>query len=64
MPFVLLLAAGAFSGSLAWQQLLAVAGSLLRGRLSPRIQLITRLLGALMILGFAVRIALQALSGS
>lgn len=60
----LLFAAGAFGASLAWQQLLAVAGALLRGRLSPRVQLGTRLFGALVILGFAVRIGLQAVNGA
>jgi threonine/homoserine/homoserine lactone efflux protein len=48
--------AGAFLASLSWQQLLAVIGALLHGRLSERAQRITAVASALIILGLAVRV--------
>ncbi len=56
----LLFAAGAFGASLSWQLLLASAGSLLHGRLPPRARAATRIVGALIILSFALRLALTA----
>lgn len=51
---------GAFAASLSWQLLLATAGSTLHGRLPPRVQEATRIVGALIILSFALRLALTA----
>ena len=51
---------GAFAASLSWQLLLAAAGSTLRGRLPPRVQVATRIVGALIVLSFALRLALTA----
>jgi len=56
----LLFAAGAFGASLSWQLLLAAAGSILHGRLPARLQAATRVVGSLMVLGFAVRLAVAA----
>lgn len=56
-------AAAAFAASLSWQLLLAGVGSLLHGRLPPAAATVTRAVGALIVLAFAVRIALDALSG-
>jgi arginine exporter protein ArgO len=55
-----LFVAGAFAASLSWQLLLAAAGSVLHGRLSPRLQATTRVVGALIVLAFAARLALTA----
>lgn len=51
-------ATGAFLASLSWQELLAVAGSLLHGRLGPGLQRATTIVSSVIILAFAVRIAL------
>lgn len=56
----LVFAIGAFAASLSWQLLLAGAGWLLHGRLPPRLQAATRVIGSIMILAFAVRIAVAA----
>jgi len=50
-------AIGAFVASLSWQSVLAVTGSLLHHRLSRRVQEVMSLVGNLIILGFAGRIA-------
>lgn len=55
-----LFVAGAFAASLSWQLLLALGGSLLHGRLSPRLRAATRIVGAFIVLSFAVRLALMA----
>ena len=56
----LLFAAGAFGASLSWQLLLAAASSILHGRLPARLQAATRIVGALIVLGFAARLLLAA----
>jgi len=56
----LLFATGAFGASLSWQLLLASAGSLLHGHLPPRARAATRIVGAFIILWFALRLALTA----
>ena len=43
--------------SLSWQTLLAVAGATLKDRLSPRVQRVTAVVSAVIILGLAARIA-------
>jgi threonine/homoserine/homoserine lactone efflux protein len=48
--------AGAFLASLSWQQLLAVIGALLHGRLSERAQRITAAASGVIILVLAVRV--------
>ncbi len=58
----LLFVAGAALASLSWQSVLAAAGASLRGRLPQRFGVVTTLFGTLVMLGFAVRIALQAVS--
>lgn len=55
-----LFAAGAFAASLSWQLLLAGAGTLGRRGLSTRWRVATLVIGNVMILGFAVRIVVQA----
>lgn len=50
--------AGAFLSSLSWQELLAFAGGLLHGRLTPRLQRTTTVVSAVLILALAARIAL------
>jgi len=50
------------TASLSWQLLLAVAGSRLHGRLSPRVRQGTRIFGSLIVLAFAAWIAWGALS--
>jgi len=52
--------AGAFAASLSWQLVLASAGSLLHGRLPPRARAATRIVGAFIILWFALRLASTA----
>jgi threonine/homoserine/homoserine lactone efflux protein len=51
-------AAGAFLASLSWQGLLAVAGAMLHGRLTPGVQRATAIVSSLIILLFAARVAL------
>jgi len=48
---------GAFLSSLSWQELLALAGAMLHGRLTPRLQRITALVSTVIILALAVRVA-------
>lgn len=59
----LVFAAGAFAASLSWQIVLASVGSLLHGRLPEGVVLATRVIGSLVVLGFAVLIGYQALTG-
>lgn len=49
--------AGAFLSSLSWQEVLALVGSFLRGRLTPRLQRITSVVSSLIILALAARVA-------
>jgi threonine/homoserine/homoserine lactone efflux protein len=53
-----LFVAGAFAASASWQVLLIAAGAVLHHRLPERAQLVTGAIGNLVILGFAVRLAL------
>jgi arginine exporter protein ArgO len=55
--------AGAFLASVSWQLLLAAFGALLHGRASDRARRITAVVGNLVILGFAARIALDLSAG-
>jgi threonine/homoserine/homoserine lactone efflux protein len=55
-------AAGASLSSLSWQTLLAAVGSALHTRLTPRLELATALLSSAILVGFAVKIALDALA--
>ena len=48
---------GAFASSLSWQELLAVGGALLHGRLTPRVQRFTAVTSGVIILALAARIA-------
>jgi threonine/homoserine/homoserine lactone efflux protein len=48
--------AGAVLSSLSWQQLLAVVGGVLHGRLTPPLQRVTSIVSAVIIAGLAVRI--------
>jgi arginine exporter protein ArgO len=48
---------GAFLASLSWQELLAVGGATLHGRLTPRLQRITAVVSSFIILALAVRVA-------
>ena len=48
---------GVFLASLSWQTLLAVAGAILKDRLSSRVQRVTAVVSAVIILGLAARIA-------
>ncbi len=48
---------GAFLASLSWQEVLAVVGAMLHGRLTPRLQRITAVVSSLIILALAVRVA-------
>ena len=52
-----LFVAGAFAASASWQVLLIAAGAVLHHRLPERAQLVTGAIGNLVILGFAVRLA-------
>ena len=52
-----LFVAGAFAASASWQVLLIAAGAVLHRRLPERAQLVTGAIGNLVILGFAVRLA-------
>jgi threonine/homoserine/homoserine lactone efflux protein len=49
---------GAFLASLSWQEVLALAGAMLHGRLTPRLQRTTAVVSSLIILALAARIAL------
>ena len=55
-------AVGASLSSLSWQTLLAAIGAALHTRLTPRIELATALLSSAILVGFAVRIAADALA--
>jgi threonine/homoserine/homoserine lactone efflux protein len=48
---------GAFVSSLSWQEVLALVGALLHGRLTPRLQRITAVISSLIILALAARVA-------
>jgi threonine/homoserine/homoserine lactone efflux protein len=48
---------GAFLASLSWQEVLAIVGALLHGRLTPRLQRTTAVVSSLIILGLAARVA-------
>jgi len=48
---------GAFFSSLSWQELLALGGAMLHGRLTPRLQRITAVVSTVIILALAVRVA-------
>ena len=50
-------AVGASLASLSWQEVLAVAGAILHGRLTPRLQRITAVVSSVIILALAARIA-------
>ena len=54
---------GAALSSLSWQTLLAAVGAALHARLSRRIELVTALLSSAILVGFALKIALDALGG-
>ncbi|MEP6695199.1 MAG: hypothetical protein ABJB39_11210, partial [Chloroflexota bacterium] len=54
-------AVGASLGSLTWQWLLAGFGAALHGRMSPRLELVTTVLSAVILIGFALKIASDAL---
>jgi threonine/homoserine/homoserine lactone efflux protein len=47
---------GAFLASLSWQEVLAITGAMLHGRLSPQLQRITAIVSSVIILALAVRI--------
>jgi arginine exporter protein ArgO len=49
---------GAFLASLSWQEVLAIAGAMLHGRLSPQLQRITAIVSSVIILALAARILL------
>jgi threonine/homoserine/homoserine lactone efflux protein len=49
--------AGAFLSSLSWQEFLALVGSMLHGRLTPRLHRITAVVSSLIILALAARVA-------
>jgi threonine/homoserine/homoserine lactone efflux protein len=55
-------AAGASLSSLAWQTLLAAVGAALHARLSPRMEIATTLLSSAILVGFALKIAFDALA--
>jgi arginine exporter protein ArgO len=48
---------GAFLASLSWQEVLAIAGAMLHGRLTPRLQRTTAVVSSLIILALAARVA-------
>lgn len=56
-------AVGASLASLSWQTLLAALGAALHGRLSPRLELVTTLVSAVILIGLALKIASDALAG-
>jgi threonine/homoserine/homoserine lactone efflux protein len=49
--------AGAFLASLSWQEVLALVGAVLHGRLTPGLQRITAVVSSLIILALAARVA-------
>jgi len=49
---------GAFLASLSWQELLALGGAMLHGRLTPRLQRTTAVVSSVIILALAARVAL------
>jgi threonine/homoserine/homoserine lactone efflux protein len=55
-------AVGASLSSLSWQTLLAGIGAALHTRLTPRIELATALLSSAILVGFALKIAIDALA--
>ena len=55
-------AVGASLSSLSWQTLLAGIGAALHTRLTPRMELATALLSSAILVGFALKIALDALA--
>jgi threonine/homoserine/homoserine lactone efflux protein len=57
-------AVGASLSSLSWQTLLAGIGAALHTRLTPRMELATALLSSAILVGFALKIALDALAPS
>ena len=48
---------GAFLASLSWQEVLALAGAMLHGRLTPRLQRTTAVVSSVIILALAARVA-------
>ena len=48
---------GAFLASLSWQELLAVGGAMLHGRLTSRLQRTTAVVSSVIILALAARVA-------
>lgn len=54
-------ALGAALSSLSWQWVLALLGSVMHGRVTPPLELATKLLSAAILLGFALKIANDAL---
>ena len=48
---------GAFLASLSWQEVLAIVGAMLHGRLTPRLQRTTVVVSSLIILALAARVA-------
>ena len=50
-------AVGAFLASLSWQEILALGGAMLHGRLTPRLQRITAVVSSFIILALAARVA-------
>jgi threonine/homoserine/homoserine lactone efflux protein len=55
--------AGAGLASLSWQTLLAGLGALAHRRLSPRVQVLTSVIGNLVVIGLGARILWQVLGG-
>jgi threonine/homoserine/homoserine lactone efflux protein len=49
---------GAFLASLSWQEVLALGGAMLHGRLTPRLQRTTAVISSIIILALAARIVL------
>ena len=49
---------GAFLASLSWQEVLALGGAMLHGRLTPRLQRTTAVVSSVIILALAARIAI------
>lgn len=62
LPARALFVAGAALASLSWQWVLAATGASLRGRVPERFEIAATVLGTAIMLGFALRIAAQALS--
>ncbi|TME34241.1 MAG: lysine transporter LysE [Chloroflexi bacterium] len=48
---------GAFLASLSWQEVLALGGAMLHGRLTPRLQRTTAIVSSIIILALAARVA-------